>query len=483
LTDLPETICTYLLAQLLHAGDGDGSRGFSPCGLGACVARYLKRDLPKDLQTSDWSGPLTADQIEYARRDVEVLPPLLKALDAALEAAGLQKAAEVETRALRPFVWLGQSGVPFDREAWLALAAKAGEEKARLEESLSHSAPRKGEPGLFGDIELWNWDSPKQVGEVLAKLGYEVETTADAQLALLDGPTPRLLRLQRHQAQLVKMYGQNWLDSATIRGGRVYPRWRQIGAASGRTSCEGPNFQQIPRDPGYRPCVRAPEGRTLVKADYATLQMRIACKYARDHALLKVFREDGDPHTATARALLGKKDVSKADRQVAKSANFGLLFGMSAPGLRVYARMTYGVEFTAEEAVKHREKFFTVYPGLARWHQSTKHLHAKETRSASGRRRLLPVFAPDTWRLNSPVQGDEADGLKLALALLWERRGEAPGAFPVLEAHDEIVVEADAGEAGRAKEWLEGAMADGMGPWLAPVPVKVEGIIVPTWGG
>jgi DNA polymerase-1 len=90
---------------------------------------------------------------------------------------------------------------------------------------------------------------------------------------------------------------------------------------------------------------------------------------------------------------------------------------------------------------------------------------------------------PDTLRLNSPVQGSGADGLKLALALLWERRDQCPGAFPVLAVHDEIVVEADAGQAGAAAAWLKQAMLDGMAPLIDPVPVEVEVAVGTTWAG
>jgi DNA polymerase-1 len=75
---------------------------------------------------------------------------------------------------------------------------------------------------------------------------------------------------------------------------------------------------------------------------------------------------------------------------------------------------------------------------------------------------------PYTHRLNTPVQGTEADGSKLAMALLWEHRHEVPGAFPVLFVHDEIVVEADAGQADAAAAWLKAAMVDAMAPLRCP---------------
>jgi DNA polymerase-1 len=95
---------------------------------------------------------------------------------------------------------------------------------------------------------------------------------------------------------------------------------------------------------------------------------------------------------------------------------------------------------------------------------------------------LLNDRSPDTHRLNTPVQGTGADGLKLALALLWERRAEAPGAFPILAVHDEIVIEADTGQAGAVAAWLRRAMIDAMAPLINPVPVEVEVKIRRTWG-
>lgn len=85
--------------------------------------------------------------------------------------------------------------------------------------------------------------------------------------------------------------------------------------------------------------------------------------------------------------------------------------------------------------------------------------------------------------MNTPVQGSGADGLKLALALLWERRGQCPGAFPVLAVHDEVVLEADAGQAEAAASWLKQAMLDAMAPLIEPVPVEVDVKVAPTWGG
>jgi DNA polymerase I len=103
----------------------------------------------------------------------------------------------------------------------------------------------------------------------------------------------------------------------------------------------------------------------------------------------------------------------------------------------------------------------------------------------SGRRRMDVDRLTD--RLNAPVQGAAADGLKLALALLWERRGECPEATPVLVCHDEVIVECDAEQAADVKAWLEKAMIEGMRAVLngtdeVEIPVEVEARIAKTWG-
>ncbi|MCC6420829.1 MAG: hypothetical protein IT429_21550, partial [Gemmataceae bacterium] len=241
LKDLPETVDLYVLAQLCVAGEGE--HGFPSLSLASCCYRWLQGMLlDKGCQRSDWSGVLSAEQIEYAHRDVQVMHPLMQALDAEITKSGLQRCADIEMRAVRAFTWLAQSGVPFDVEAWTSLARKAASEVQRLEAQLDAGAPGKGEAGLFGHQEKWNWNSPDQVTEVFERLGFSISTTADAQLALIDDPIAVLLRQHREQAQLVKMYGGNWLAGAMIRDGRVYPGWRQIGAATGRSACAHPNM-------------------------------------------------------------------------------------------------------------------------------------------------------------------------------------------------------------------------------------------------
>ena len=195
--------------------------------------------------------------------------------------------------------------------------------------------------------------------------------------------------------------------------------------------------------------------------------------------MIEAYQQGEDLHTATARQLLGR-EPTKDDRQIAKAVNFGFLYGMSAKTFQQRARADYGLTLTLAEATAYRDTFFRTYPGLKAWHRQQGN-STEDTRTVLGRRRVNVTKFTD--RVNTPVQGSGADGLKAALALLWERRADCPGAFPIIACHDEIVVEADAEAAEAGAEWLKQAMADGMAPYTDPIEPAVETSIAPTWGG
>ncbi len=489
LRSLPETVCTYLLSQIL---DGtENAKGWH--SLGECSSRWLKKPLNKELQQSDWSGPLSSEQIEYSRQDSAILCPLFLAMSKEIESAGLMTTSEIELQCLPAWVWLCQSGVEFNRDGWLELIAQATEAKASLMEQLDAGAPVKDGIGLWGQkCGDWKWTSWQQVADVFQQLGsplgVEVKgewysTTNDAALAVCPHPMATLLRDFREQDTLLKMFGQNWLSEAAIENGRLYPGWRQIGTASGRTSCRDPNCEQIPRNKSYRRQFRAPAGRVLVKAVFGQLQMRLACNRAQDRALYDVFASGVDVHTMTARSLTGKREVTPVERQIAKSANFLMTFAGSAEALRVYCKTTFGLTLTENEAKAHRAAFFRAYPGLERWHRRAYSDKSRECRTRLGRRRKFWGEPPSTFRLNTPVQGDEADLAKMALGALWRRRAKVPSMKLVLFGHDEVVVEADENEAEDAKELLVTCMMESGAKVLDPVPCEVEDKICRTWAG
>jgi DNA polymerase I len=153
--------------------------------------------------------------------------------------------------------------------------------------------------------------------------------------------------------------------------------------------------------------------------------------------MLSAYAEGRDLHTLTAQSLVGREEISKEDRKLAKALNFGLLYGMGVNGLRSYALRSYRVEMSPDEAALYRRRFFKSYPGLKRSHaneRGTWQCGETKTRTLIGRRRMHVQRLTDG--LNAPVQGTAADGLKLALALLWERRDMCPRPVPIFVCHD-----------------------------------------------
>ena len=441
--------------------------------------RELGIALDKEQQVSDWAGDLTPEMLSYASTDSEVLLPLAKTLEARIEDTGLQRVADIERRALPALVWMSTAGIPFDSEGWEKHMREIEGERDRLSEELAALAPDHPKGGT------WNFNSWQQLLEVFGLLGVLLPDTKEETLSRCDHPLARVLLEYRRANKLLSTYGPKLLEK--VEDGRIYGSWWQVGAGTGRMACSSPNLQNLP--PAVRRYVRAPEGRVLVVADYSQIELRIAANVSGDETMLAAFAEDKDIHEITARSLTDREEVSKAERKLAKAVNFGLLYGMAPKGLQSYARASYGVEMTRGEAERYWRGFFETYPGLKRWHDREYRVLKRgctETRTLTGRRRAgVTKF---TERLNSPVQGTGADGLKLALALLCERRSECPRAVPILAVHDEVVVECDKADAEKARAWLVEAMVQGMDEVLNDprldeprAPVKVEAEILQSW--
>jgi DNA polymerase-1 len=286
-------------------------------------------------------------------------------------------------------------------------------------------------------------------------------------------------------------YGLEWAEKHVDQDGRVRSDFQQIGAISGRISSSSPNLQNIPRDPRYRACFRPAQGRVLVKADYNQIELRAAAAFMSllhdDRSLADAFRRGEDVHSLVAREVLGVLNPTKKDRQRAKAISFGQLYGQGVEGFRRYAETQFGVKFTLEEARQVLDRFFRLFPGFQKaraWAYSRHFEMLDAIYTLSGRRILNPVKLSPQERLNLPVQGSAADGLKAALGLLWERRSELPeDASLVLCVHDEIVMECWKADAEEVVRILREAMIEGMQRILRNVPVEVEVTVCQDWAG
>ncbi|WP_460315912.1 DNA polymerase [Thermus oshimai] len=479
---------SFLMAQGVYLRPQGGSvwdTGLVDQVLGARARMRALKDLAaevgvtldKDLQVSDWTGPLSEDQVRYAGLDAWSAWAVAEAQRPRVRVEGLEEVVGLEMAALPAVALMRLKGVPFDPEVWEGAAREAEEERERILRDLQ---------GYGDDLfsEGPNWDSPKQVLHLFRRLGVDLADTREETLAGVDHPLARALLRYREVQKRLSTYGRDWGKWIHPRTGRVHPEWRQIGAETGRMACARPNLMQVPRDPLYRRAFRPGEGRVLVKADYSQIELRIAAEISGDRAMLAAYREGQDLHVLTASRVLGKPpgEVTKEDRQLAKAVNFGLVYGMGARSFQVYAKTGYGVDLTLEEAERLRTLFFKTYPGLRAWHRQQPEGEA-EVKTLAGRKRRTGRF---TEKLNTPVQGTGADGLKLALALLYGRlvgKGLQDRVFPVLAVHDEIVLEAPTELAKPAALLLKNAMREGMkAAGLKEVPVEVEVGVYRDWG-
>jgi len=262
-------------------------------------------------------------------------------------------------------------------------------------------------------------------------------------------------------------------------------------------SCSEPNLQNLHKEDEMRRFVRAPEGWVLIKADYSQMELRILAQLSGDPAMIGAFEKGEDLHKATAAKMYGisEEEVTDKQRSSAKAISFGIVYGMTPIGLA--ARL--GVE--QEVAAELIKQYFVAYPKVKEYLEGNA---ARAIRTGvlrtpiGGVRRFGEASAVSRRERNEvrrqaknfPIQGCCADGLKLALALLWERREECPGTMPILAIHDEIVVEADEDKAEEAQAWLKAAMVEGMeralndpDPEDPGVPVEVEASTGKSWAG
>ena len=464
---------TMTAAKLLDKGQRRKDGHFT---LQAVCKRELGIVLPKEMQKSDWSKELTPEQLEYAARDVVVLSPLKDALASALTAAGLDCAANLEFEVLAAVVDMELSGVRIDRDAWISLFEHRQAEAERLRKLAAQA------------LGVENINSPAQVLPALHRLGIVAPgTSAEALAPFFARAEVQMLLNYRKQIQFSRNIGKSVLDALKRDDEhgvwRIHPQLNPLAAPTGRFGCTEPNLLAVPKENMVRQAIIASPGFVFVDADYGAIELRVLAHETKDSALIKIFNEKGDPHRRTAAAMLGidESEVSDDDRDSAKPVNFGFPFGMGAERFVMNALTGYNVTFTLAEARRHKEVYLRTYRGVARWQAEMRTRMPIEVRTASGRiRRFNDRRKGYCERLNTPIQGTAADGMKAALILL-HRRLPALGARLVLCVHDEVLVEAPKDRAEEVKAVVESLMKEGMERFVTTVPIAVEADIRPTW--
>jgi len=478
----PPLFDTMLASQLLTAGLQVAGHS-----LENLVDQYLGESLDKSLQVSDWSRDLSDQQLEYAARDAAVLPRLRNAMVPLLVRNGLVDTAKLEFDCLDAVVDMELNGMRLDVERWQLLTKQLQSDMQRAADELQSMlrGASVGEVTLFGEeYQTINLDSTQQVLDALRSLGIPVEGTSRAHLAPLanDYPVVAALLNYRDVAKKVQAFAESLPVYVHPVTGRIHPTYHQLGASTGRFSCSDPNLQQIPRGVEFRSCFVPAEGYKLVIADYSQIELRVAAEISKDVRMIAAYQQGQDLHKLTASLVTGKAidEVTKDERQAAKAVNFGLIYAMGAAGLRTYARNTYGVEMSIEQAETFRNRFFSAYKGLEQWHRSVSTSGQTSTRTIGGRLRRWRTDPKLTGLLNTPVQGTAADIIKKALALLAKALSDT-GIRIIGSVHDEILLEAPVEKAQWAAELLKSTMEKAGAYYLKLVPVVAEATVADSW--
>ena len=397
---------------------------------------------------------------DYAAEDAEVTLALHQALWPRLEKLpqlrNIYEAIEIPVSKI--LFEMERIGVLVDRDR---LAAQSGEIARRLAELETRAQELAGQP--------FNLGSPKQIGEILfgvLKLPVTKKTASGApstdeevlEKLAEDYPLPKVLLEHRGLAKLKSTYCDKLAASIDPATGRVHTSYGQAIAVTGRLASSEPNLQNIPirtaEGRRIREAFIAPPGARIVSADYSQIELRIMAHISGDEGLLAAFAAGEDIHRATASEVFGVPlgEVASEQRRYAKVINFGLIYGMSAYGLAA----NLGID--KDVARGFIERYFTRYPGVARYMERTREQARRQgyVETVFGRRLWLPEInspngprraAAERAAINAPMQGTAADLIKLAMIAVhsWLLR-ERLSTRLIMQVHDELVFEVPEGE-------------------------------------
>lgn len=486
--DLGGVFDSLLASQLISAGDIEERHG-----LETVASRYLNESVDKSERLSNWNFELSEAQLEYAARDAAILLPLRDKLIDRLKTEGLIKCAQLEFECVMPVADIELNGFYMHKDRWLEQLAIVEKRRGELAEELQEILAEESSQGsLFGgpqrdDINL---DSHQQLTQALERLGIPVpDSTRNWKLQPLAAQYPVIATLLEYRTvqKALTSYGQNMIELINPATGRLHADFRQIGAPTGRFSCTNPNIQQVPHAAEYRRCFSGhPTGRRLVIADYSQIELRILAEFSGDRGFINAFNSGADLHRVTAAQVFNVPldQVSKDQRDFAKRLNFGVVYGI---GAQRFSLMTGLSVSDAENVLR---KYFATYRGLDTYlrEAANRAVNDRQARTASGRLVRFRYDENDRQQIsmtqrngkNTPIQGTSADILKRALRLLKDELRDTSARI-VNIIHDEIVVEADAGEAEAIALKVEHAMCAAGEEYLKTVPVKVETEIADEW--
>lgn len=407
---------------------------------------------PKGKKQKNMRDLSPTDIYEYAAEDADITLQLRNVLEPRLKELGVEELFwNIEMPLVRVLAYMELNGVCLDTEALQDTSKIFNERMREYEQEIYKEAG-----------EEFNISSPKQVGDILfgklqimdkpkkTKTGQYV--TSEEVLQSLENKSPivRNILNYRGMKKLLSTYIDALPKLINPRTGHIHTSFNQALTATGRLSSSDPNLQNIPvrTDDGkeIRKCFIPEEGCLFFSADYSQIELRIMAHLSEDENMMEAFREGHDIHRATA-AKIWHEDIDKvtdAQRKKAKQANFGIIYGITTYGL------AQRMDISNAEAKDLIQDYFRTFPKVQAYME-----HAKEVARAKGyaetlfhrRRYLADINSRNATvrgfaernAINAPIQGTEADIIKVAMVRIWERfKKEGIRSKMILQVHDEL---------------------------------------------
>ena len=407
---------------------------------------------PKGKKQKNMRDLSPTDIYEYAAEDADITLRLKNVLEPRLKELGVEELFwNIEMPLVRVLADMELNGVCLDTEALQDTSKIFTERMKQYEQEIYKEAG-----------EEFNISSPKQVGDILfgklqimdkpkkTKTGQYVTSEEVLQSLESKSPIVRNILNYRGMKKLLSTYIDALPKLINPRTGHIHTSFNQALTATGRLSSSDPNLQNIPvrTDDGkeIRKCFIPEEGCLFFSADYSQIELRIMAHLSEDENMMEAFREGHDIHRATA-AKIWHVDIDKvtdAQRKKAKQANFGIIYGITTYGLAQRMDIPNG------EAKELIEGYFRTFPKVQAYMD-----HAKEVARAKGyaetlfhrRRYLADINSRNATvrgfaernAINAPIQGTEADIIKVAMVRIWERfKKEGIRSKMILQVHDEL---------------------------------------------
>lgn len=425
----------------------------------------------------------------YAAEDAWVTFKLNKILSMCLIKEGLDEVYKnVELPLIDVLCTMEKTGVFVDKNHLNSMGKEFRERLSELENQIYQHAGTH-----------FNINSPKQVAEILfvklqlppqrkIKTGYSTDVDVLTTLAKLH-PLPQCLLQHRMLTKLLTTYVDQLLGLINPKTGRIHTSYNQTVVATGRLSSTVPNLQNIPirtmEGRRIRKAFKAPKGYKILSADYSQIELRLLAELSKDEALVTAFKNEVDIHRLTASKLFGvdAKEISDSQRAIAKTVNFGILYGQSPFGL------ASTLEIPQSEAKRYIEDFYKQYPTVKIFKEEILNEARKKgfVTTWAKRRRLIPEINSKNQVLrnnaertafNTVFQGSSADLIKVAMIDIQRHVCTQLGVKMMMQVHDELVFEVPEEKMEEAKKQIQERMEKAM---YSSVPLKVEVGVGEDW--